>query len=51
MRNGKPISVLKGYFSATPIEFPGIATLEEAKPYIEKYMFKIVNSRQNMGLN
>ncbi|WP_158210475.1 hypothetical protein [Myroides phaeus] len=51
MRNGEPVSVLKGYFSATPIEFPGIATLEEARPYIEKYMLEIVNRRQNMGLN
>ncbi|MRX39256.1 hypothetical protein GJU43_08220 [Flavobacterium sp. LC2016-23] len=48
-RNKKLISRFGGYFGKQVIEFPGIATLQDVKPYIEKYMKDVYNSRKEMG--
>ncbi|WP_130734656.1 hypothetical protein [Flavobacterium sp. J27] len=45
-RNGKLISSLKGYFGEEIATFDGIATLEEAKPYLEKYIGEVYNRRK-----
>lgn len=48
-RSGKLISRLSGYFGNQIIEFEGIATVEDIKPYIEKYMLEVYTRRKKMG--
>jgi hypothetical protein len=44
-RNGEIISILRGYFGK-PVEFPGIATLEQVMPHIKKYTREVYERRQ-----
>jgi len=46
-RNGKLISILTGYFSRQEAVFDGIASLEQVKPLVEKYMAEVHERRQN----
>ncbi|MEG0848237.1 MAG: hypothetical protein RSD71_00800 [Flavobacterium sp.] len=48
-RNGKLISVLRGYFGKQIVEFEGIASFDDVKPYIEKYIEEVSIRRKEMG--
>lgn len=48
-RNGKLISRFSGYFGKQIIEFDRIATLEDVKPYVEKYISEVYERRKAMG--
>lgn len=48
-RNGKLISSLRGYFGTQIVEFDGVATLEDVKPYIEQYMLEVYERRKAKG--
>jgi hypothetical protein len=45
-KNNKLLSVLRGFFGNQIIEFDGIATLEQVKPYMEKYMEEVYERRK-----
>ena len=47
-RNGKLISSLRGFFGKQIVEFEGIATFDDAKPYIDKYMNEVYERRKAM---
>jgi len=46
---GKVVSRLRGYLGDLIAEFNGVATLEEVKPHVEKYMSEIYERRKAMG--
>lgn len=46
---GKLISTLRGYFGRQEAVFDGIASLEQVKPFIEKYMGEVEERRRKMG--
>ncbi|MCR9016018.1 hypothetical protein [Aquiflexum gelatinilyticum] len=48
-RNGKLISILKGFFGKQILEFDGIAKLTDAKPYIEKYIGEVYERRKSIA--
>lgn len=48
-RQGKLISQLNGYFGNSEIEFEGIATLAQVRPYIENYLLEVAGRRKKMG--
>lgn len=48
-RNGKLTSSLRGYFGGQIVEFEGIATLEDVKPFIERDMLEVYERRKAMG--
>jgi hypothetical protein len=48
-RNGKLISSLRGYFGGQIVEFEGISSVQDVKPYIEKYMGEVFERRKAMG--
>lgn len=48
-RNGKLISSLRGYLGKQIVEFDGIATFDNTKLYIEKYMKTVYEKRKANG--
>lgn len=47
-QNGKLVSTLRGFFGKKQVAFDGIASLEQVKPLIEKYMEEVYQRRLNM---
>jgi len=47
-RNGKLISTLRGYFGRQEAKFDGVANLEQVKPFMEKYIEGVYESRKAM---
>lgn len=48
-RNGKLISSLRGSLGQEEIAFERIATLQDVKPYIERFMGEVYERRRKMG--
>jgi len=48
-RNGKLMSVLRGYFGNQGAEFTGVANFQDVKPYLERYMYEVSERRKAMG--
>jgi hypothetical protein len=47
-RNGKIISTLRGYYGRQTVKFDGIASLEQVKPFIEKYTEEVYERRKEL---
>jgi hypothetical protein len=47
--NGEIFSNLCNYFGQKEVSFKGIASLEDVRPYIEKYMIEVSERRKEMG--
>lgn len=49
-KDGKLISSLRGFFGRKTVDFEGVATIDQVKPYIEKYMGEVYTRRVKYGL-
>jgi len=49
--NGQLTSRLHGYFGGRVVAFDGVATLDDVRPYLEKYLGEVYERRKASGKN